>query len=217
MNKPIDTDTLLVNRDRYLELVEGIQREGMRFKDLIEYLNTSDFFTAPASTRFHSSFKGGLCVHSLNVYDNMKKLQDVYPQFAGITEDSIRIVALCHDFAKIGYYIEAVKNVKVYSPSGSKHDSMGNYDWQSVPGYTVDDAKRFLYGNHETTSEYLTRCFIPLSVQESIAILHHHAGMSKDCAQDNITEIFNRNPLAFLLHMADMMSTYVNESEYTCE
>lgn len=217
MNKPIDTDTLLVNRDRYLELVEGIQREGMRFKDLIEYLNTSDFFTAPASTRFHSSFKGGLCVHSLNVYDNMKKLQDVYPQFAGITEDSIRIVALCHDFAKIGYYIEAVKNVKVYSPSGNKHDSMGNYDWQSVPVYTVDDAKRFLYGNHETTSEYLTRCFIPLSVQESIAILHHHAGMSKDCAQDNITEIFNRNPLAFLLHMADMMSTYVNESEYTCE
>lgn len=217
MNKPIDTDTLLVNRDRYLELVEGIQREGMRFKDLIEYLNTSDFFTAPASTRFHSSFKGGLCVHSLNVYDNMKKLQDVYPQFAGITEDSIRIVALCHDFAKIGYYIEAAKNVKVYSPSGNKHDSMGNYDWQSVPVYTVDDAKRFLYGNHETTSEYLTRCFIPLSVQESIAILHHHAGMSKDCAQDNITEIFNRNPLAFLLHMADMMSTYVNESEYTCE
>ena len=94
---------------------------------------------------------------------------------------------------------------------------MGNYDWQSVPGYTVDDDKRFLYGNHETTSEYLTRCFIPLSVQESIAILHHHAGMSKDCAQDNITEIFNRNPLAFLLHMADMMATYVNESEYTYE
>lgn len=217
MNKPIDTDTLLSNRDRYLELVEGIQREGMRFKDLIEYLDTSDFFTAPASTRFHSSFKGGLCLHSLNVYDNMKKLQAAYPQFAGLLEDSIRIVALCHDFAKIGYYIETVKNVKVYSPSGSKHDSMGNYDWQSVPGYTVDDAKRFLYGNHETTSEYLTRCFIPLSVQESIAILHHHAGMSKDCAQDNITEIFNRNPLAFLLHMADMMSTYVNESEYTCE
>lgn len=217
MNKPIDTDTLLSNRDRYMGLVEGIQREGMRFKDLIEYLNSSDFFTAPASTRFHSSFKGGLCLHSLNVYDNMKKLQAAYPQFAGLTEDSIRIVALCHDFAKIGYYIETVKNVKVYSASGSKHDSMSNYDWQSVPGYTVDDDKRFLYGNHETTSEYLTRCFIPLSVQESIAILHHHAGMSKDCAQDNITEIFNRNPLAFLLHMADMMATYVNESEYACE
>lgn len=217
MNKPIDTDALLSNRDRYLELFEGIQREGMRYKDLVQYLNSSDFFTAPASTRFHSSFKGGLCLHSLNVYDNMKKFQAAYPQFAGLTEDSIRIVALCHDFAKIGYYIETVKNVKVYSESGSKHDSMGNYDWQSVPGYTVDDDKRFLYGNHETTSEYLTRCFIPLSVQESIAILHHHAGMSKDCAQDNITEIFNRNPLAFLLHMADMMATYVNESEYTCE
>lgn len=208
----ISEEALALNKEEFLTLVEGISREGFRYAELVEYLNASDFYTAPASTRFHLSCKGGLCQHTLNVYHNMKTLQAAYPQMAGIVEDSIRIVALFHDFAKINYYIPTSRNVKRYCANGKQHDALGNFVWESELGYTVDDSKRFLYGNHETTSEYLARCFTPLSVDESIAILHHHAGMSSDCAQDNITEIFNRNPLAFLLHMADMMSTYVTES-----
>lgn len=204
-----------LNKDRFLDELDMISREGFRKYELIEYLSAkSDFFTAPASTRFHNSFAGGLCDHSLHVYDNMRKLQSVYPQFAGLMDDSIRIVALLHDIAKTNYYIAAAKNVKVYSPTGSKYDSCGRYDWESVMGYTVDDSKRFLYGNHEMTSEFLVRQFVPLSVDESIAILHHHGGMSTDCAKDNITEIYNRNPLATMLHLADMMATYLDEQTF---
>lgn len=208
----LTSDQKFANKDEFFELIHGITREGFRCEDLVNYLNSSDFFSAPASTRFHMSVEGGLCQHTLNVYHNMKKLQSIYPEFERLTEDSIRIVALFHDFAKINYYVSTSRNVKKYCTDGKNHDALGNFIWVTELGYTVDDSKRFLYGNHEFTSEYMARCFLPLSVEESIAILHHHAGMSKDCAQDNITEIFNRNPLAFLLHMADMVSTYVTES-----
>lgn len=45
---------------------ENIKREGA--DKLLEFLSKRDFFTAPASTKYHSAFDGGLVLHSLNVY-----------------------------------------------------------------------------------------------------------------------------------------------------
>ena len=52
---------------------------------------------------------------------------------------------------------------------------------------------------------------MPLSYEESVAILHHHAGMSWDCAKDNLSANLNRYPLATILHLADMASCYILE------
>ena len=79
--------------NEYLEILSRVDRPGI--ENLIEFLKSSDFSTAPASTHYHSNFKGGLCKHSLNVYNNLKKLNDLYD--AHLDEESMIVVALLHD------------------------------------------------------------------------------------------------------------------------
>lgn len=200
------------NRDRFIDLVSSIEREGFNKDLLLFHLDNSDFYTAPASTKFHCSYKGGLLQHTLNVYDNLCLL--VKSLNLNIEEDSIKIVSLFHDIAKMNYYESYYKNQKVYSETGSKRDEGGRFDWQQIKDYKVRDVKeRFLYYNHEGTSEFLIRQYCPLKIEESIAILHHHGSISDDCAKDNITAVYNRYPLAALLHLADMLSCYITESD----
>ena len=68
-----------------------------------------------------------------------------------------------------------------------------------------------MYGSHAMTSEYIIRQYIPLTLSESIAVLHHMGGKGFDSAQDNIATVFNQYNLATLLHLADMMATYIDE------
>lgn len=201
------------NKERFLALVSSIQRNNANLEGLINWLENSDFFVAPASHKYHASYKGGLCEHSLHVYDNLKALVKDFGMEGIITEDTCKIVGLLHDLAKINFYKLDYKNKKVYSETGSKRDEQGRFDWISVKEYTyLDDSERFLYGNHETTSEYYIRSFIPLSYIESIAIIHHHGNMSWDSMQDNIGGIWNAYPLATLIYIADLESAFINEN-----
>lgn len=215
----ISLDQISANKDEYIELLRSIHREGMDTEGLIAHLESGDFFTAPASTKYHNAFSGGVCDHSLNVYYNLMHLVKYkFPNNCPISEDSIKIVALCHDISKEQYYKMGSRNVKVYSETGKLSDNLGRFDWQSVSEWkTREPSERLIFGSHENTSEYLTRQYIPLTMEESIAIQHHMGGMSWDSAQDNIGEIYNRYPLAALLYMADMLSSYIDERESTNE
>lgn len=200
-------------KEEFIGLINSIERKGFKKEELLQKLETSDFYTAPASTKYHNCFEGGLLDHSLNVYYNLKSLVERKNLQDKISEDSIKIVSLLHDMAKINFYKIYYKNEKRYSETGTKRDEGGRFDWVATKAYAViDDDERFLFGNHEQTSEYMMRTFVPLTRAESIAILHHHGGMSADCAKDNISAIYNRYPLAALLHIADMLSTYIDES-----
>lgn len=225
-------DNIISNRARFNNIINSLEREGIDKEKLLKYLNKGDFFTAPASTRYHNSFKGGLCAHCLNVYDNLLKLMQIkYPPAVAIqkneqgeevevwentcpySHDTLAIVSLLHDFAKVNFYEPTVRNQKIYTATGSKKDEMGRFDWVAVPGYGVkDSADRFIYGNHEYTSLYMVSKFIPLSLEEEIAISHHHAGMSDDCAKDNVSAIMSKYPLALFLHLADMTAAYFDET-----
>lgn len=214
-----------MNKNRFLDLVDSIEREGIDKDRLIKQLEQSDFFIAPASAVYHNAFQGGLCQHSLNVYDALVKLcQAMYTQVyvtedgqntetiynCPYSDDTLKIVALFHDFDKMNKYEKTVKNQKVYSERGSKYDEMGKYDWVSVPGYKRKEAKDiFLLGTHGENSVYMTETFIPLSVEEHCAILNHHS--KYDNPNLDTTNIFNRYSLACLLHLADMAATYITE------
>lgn len=204
------------NKARYIELVSSITRQGANIPRLLTWLEASDFFYAPASAKYHGAIRGGLCQHSLNVYDNLLMLRKDWGMESIISDDTVKIVALFHDFAKVNFYTMEYKNKKIYSEKGKKHDECGSFDWVTVPGYGyIDEASRFLYGNHETTSEYMARQFVPLDYVESIAINHHHGGMSFDSAKDNMGSIWTRYPLALLLYMADSVSAFFNENDAT--
>ena len=178
-----------------------ITREGA--DKLLDYLtNKSDFFTAPASARYHSAYAGGLCDHSVNVYHcladylSRPRVQELYG--LEYTDESIAIVALLHDLCKIGCYKLGSRNVK---------DASGK--WQSVPTYTFDDP--LPYG-HGEKSVYIINGFIRLTREEAMAIRWH---MGFSGTEDNrmVGQAFQQFPLAFALSTADMEASYFLEAE----
>ena len=205
----------MTDKEMFMWLASSIEREGI--EDLLSYLETTDFYTAPASTAYHANYKGGLCAHSIHVYDNMVKLCEVFE--IDIPLDSIKVVSLFHDLAKIDFYEETAKNKKVYSKNGSKSDELGRFDWVSEVGYKVKDAKdrELICGEHGFNSYYILSKYIKLSDAESSAILNHHAGMDNGFVMKDLNECMNRYPTLTLLHMADMLSTYIQENELLME
>lgn len=210
----ISNTELKANKEKIYTLLKSIQRDGANIEGLLKKLEESDYFIAPASTKFHNCCIGGLADHSLNVYYNLKRLVENKHLEDSILEESIIICGLLHDISKINYYEKGIRNKKVYSEVGSKWDELGRYDWVSEESWSVIPEKdRFIYGNHEETSEFMVRQFIPLKVSESVAILNHHAGKGNDSSGINVSGIYHRYPLANLLHVADMIATYTDETD----
>lgn len=170
---------------------------------LLEYLNTSDFFVAPASARYHSSYAGGLCQHSLNVYDCLKaymereRVQKDYGLTGEeYTDESIAIVGLLHDLCKIGCYRAGFRNVK---------DANGV--WQKVPTFNFEDS--LPYGHGEKSVFIISR-FMRLTVHESFAI-RYHMGFSGDEDNRTVGQALAMFPLAFAVSVADSEATYFLE------
>jgi hypothetical protein len=179
---------------------QHITREGA--DKLLEYLQSkqSDFFTAPASQRYHGAFEGGLVEHSVNVYHCLKaylareRVREVYG--LAYEEESIAIAALLHDICKINCYKPGTRNVK---------DERGV--WQTVPTYEYDD--KLPYG-HGEKSVYILTGFLRLTREESFAI-RYHMGFSGIEDKRNIGQALEQFPLAFALNVADMEATYFLE------
>lgn len=188
-------------KEEFLELYRThITREGA--DKLLEYLcsKTSDFFTAPASQRFHGSYEGGLVEHSVNTYHCLDaylardRVRDLYGM--RYEQESVAIVALLHDVCKLNCYKPGFRNVK---------DENGV--WQRVPSYDYED--KLPYG-HGEKSVYIVNGFIRLTREEAFAI-RYHMGFSGIEDKRNIGEAFERFPLAFALNVADMEATYFLE------
>ncbi len=181
-------------KERFIKIYnENIKREGA--DKLLEYLQSKncDFFTAPASTKFHCSYEGGLCEHSLNVYDCLKSYLDTdrVKNTFGLeySEESKAIVALLHDICKINTYTVSTRNVK--------NDKTGQ--WEKVPYYDYNDT--LPYG-HGEKSVYIISGFMRLTREEAMAI-RWHMGFS---GEENIKLIGNAlrtYPLALALSIAD--------------
>lgn len=207
-------DEILNNQNEFLKLLSEIDIQGADTEGLANYLLNSDFFTAPASTKYHCNFKGGLCLHSLNVYKNLANLYDVYRDLLTnpIDENSLKICGLFHDISKTNFYEVSIGNKKVYSDQGSKHDNMGKFDWVSVESFKVREPEnRFIAGTHEENSVLLISRFIPLNQDETVAIMNHHMHTGDGIQFMDQTYICNQYPLAVLLHVADFMSCFLIE------
>lgn len=191
------------NKERFIELYkENIKREGA--DKLLEYLLSPacDFFVAPASSRFHCSYEGGLLDHSLNVYDRLVSyLSSEHARSLGLnySAESIAIVSLLHDLCKIGVYKKGFRNVK---------DERGQ--WQRVDTFEYDD--QLPYG-HGEKSVYIISGYMRLTREEAFAI-RYHMGYSSDFDDTrNVSKAFEMFPLAFAVHVADSEATYYVEAE----
>ena len=207
--------------ERYESLLKSTNRDGI--DKLIEFIRKSDFYTAPASTRFHNCHEGGLLEHSLNVYDclyNKVKSTDVFKKALSDSskefwdtdefEKTIVIVALLHDLCKMFMYEVEMKNKKIYSDHGSKKDNQGRYDWESVPGYTVND--RVPYG-HGEKSVMMIEQFITLTNEERFAIRWHMGFTEPKENWNTLNAAIRMYPLILAVHEADLEATYMLEKE----
>lgn len=195
------------------ELMLSVDREGV--DKLVDYIrNKTDFYKAPASTRYHSCHEGGLLEHSLNVWYCLKEKCDnpIWRDYLlnSTSSDSLIISALLHDICKTNFYVTEFRNKKVYSDNGSKYDSNGHYDWKSVPSYTIDDKSP--YGHGEKSVEII-RSFIKLRPVELFAI-RWHMGFTEPKENYNcISKAMQMYPLVLALHEADLEATYLLEEE----
>lgn len=187
--------------ERFIELYQAnIKRKGS--DELLEYLKKSDFFTAPASTRFHLACEGGLVEHSVNVYLRLKSLLDLEygekrPEI--YSDETVAICGLLHDVCKIGVYAVSYRNVKE------------NGVWKEVPFYTTDE--QLPYG-HGEKSVYIINGFLRLTREEALAI-NWHMGSFDDRVRGgshSIAKAYADYPIAVLTHLADLSATYLDEN-----
>ena len=180
------------------EFIEIFTREIHRpgSEKLLEWLQTTDFFRAPASTRFHGACEQGLVMHSLNVYHALTR----YFKEEDDSAESFAICALLHDLCKANFYKPSVRNVK--------NDATGQ--WEKVPTFAIDDA--FPYG-HGEKSVFLIERFMKLKTSEAVAIRWHMGGFDEAARGGSyaVSQAYDKYPLAVKLHMADLAATYLME------
>lgn len=179
-------------KEEFLNLLRKTNREGM--EELINFLEKSDFFKAPASTRFHGCYEGGLAEHSLKVYEILKHKVETNIEPLEVEEETIIIVALLHDICKANFYKVDYRNAK---------NELGV--WEKVPYYTVDD--QIPYGHGEKSVMMITE-YIKLSPEEKYAIRWHMGYTEPKELYNTIGAAYKKYPLALLMHEADLESTY---------
>lgn len=195
-------------KDRFIEIYrDKITRAGA--DKLLNWIESTDFFEAPASTRFHLARPGGLVEHSIRVYARLRELfsfekdrnndgpTELYPE----EEETIAVCGLLHDICKANFYDVEMRNRK---------NAQGQ--WEQYPFYVVND--QLPYG-HGEKSVYIASGFMKLSREEAMAI-RWHMGAFDDSVKGGSYAMggaFEKFPLALLLHIADMQATYLDEVE----
>lgn len=200
----------------YQEHLKG--REGA--EDFIKYLvEETDFFDAPASTRFHGSFEGGLALHSINVRERLfeEVSREKGKDFALENILSLNVISLFHDVCKANFYVKGYKAQKCYDENkvngapayAVKKDARGQFIWEDKVVYEIDD--KFPYG-HGEKSVYIITKYMKLTDEEALAI-RWHMGSFDDSVKSGyrIDGVYKKCPLALLLHIADMKSTHLDE------
>ena len=185
-------------KEEFLKIYkENIKRNGSN--ELLEWLLKTDFFTAPASTKFHCACNGGLVQHSVSVYN---VLMNKHFNADEDSNESFAICALLHDLCKAQFYKVTTRNVK--------NEETGK--WEKQPFYMVEDV--FPYG-HGEKSVFLIERFMRLKTSEAMAIRWHMGGFDDTAKAGGfaISLAYDKYPLAVKLHLADLESTYLNEKD----
>lgn len=172
----------MTNKERFKELFASrVTRPGAA--DLLAWLETTDFFEAPASTRFHGAYPGGLVEHSLNVY------YALLGQFTirDYGWESVAVVALLHDVCKTGYY---------------RRERDGKYS-----------VKDQLPMGHVEKSVYLVMKYMDLTDDEALAIRWHMGAYDDAFRGGSraLNEAQDKCDLVLALHNADMQATQVEK------
>lgn len=188
-----------------------IHRDGS--DKLLAWLQSKDFFTAPASSRYHSCYEGGLCAHSLNVFKRLvedyeiEAIKNGTDTLSDKTMESLAIVALLHDLCKCDFYEKTCRAKKVYKEGAKKFDSLGSFEWEDSISFNIEEK---LFFGHGEKSVYIIMNFMRLTPAEAMAIRYHMGDFTNEKATSSC---YNAVPIATMLHIADLKATYLDERD----
>ena len=194
-------------KQQFQEKLLSTKRDGM--ENVIKHLERLGFFTAPASTKFHLSVKGGLMEHSWNVCKTALMLREqmilMKPELADkLPEDSVVIAALLHDVCKSNIYKDTILNRK---------NEQGY--WEKVLGYEVDYTSLPL-GHGEKSVIMLLTLGLKLTKDEMLAIRWHmtawELAFQSPEQKSNLQKAREIAPLCVLIQAADGLSTSLLEA-----
>lgn len=179
-------------KEKIIELLRSTNRPGI--EKVIDFLLNTDFFTAPASTKYHNSFEGGLADHSLNVYEELKEKAYMYGDC--LTKETIIITSLLHDLCKVNFYVKGFRNVKE------------NGTWVQKEVWEVKDQEPM---GHGEKSLWLLSKMIELTDQEAYMIRYHMGFTEPKDTWIHLNNALDKYPEIILLHTADLEASYMIE------
>lgn len=207
MAKKNNREDMAMNcKDEFLKLLRSTEREGVEY--VIEELEELGFFKAPASTKFHLNYEGGLVEHSLNVCKAALNIRKALVEMDDsllelLPKDSVIIAALLHDTCKADVYRPTMKREK--NQYGS---------WSDVPGFDVDYSN-FPLGHGEKSVIVLLRCGLDLTDDEIMAIRWHMNAWDLPFQSADIKNNYNKAkeicPLLSLIQSADCLASNLIE------
>lgn len=213
------------NKDLFITTFKSlVTRDGAT--ELLAWLETeTDFFDAPCSTKFHLNYKGGLVAHSLHVWSRLEALceKEFGAPLTDTQKESVAIIGLLHDVCKVNFYTVQYRNQKTYDADTIakyrksvdawqiKHDAAGDFVWESVPSYAVND--KFPFG-HGEKSVFLVSRYIKLTDEEAMAIRWHMGFSDQDFKAGgySVASAFSLSKMAVMAHIADLEATYLDEA-----
>lgn len=194
-------------KKEFIAILRSVNREGI--DKVIDFLEKSDFFYAPASSLYHGNYEGGLVEHSLNVYNIAIKLYEDFKQLspekvANLTVDSVIISSLLHDICKCYFYVPKIKS--------RKND---NNEWEQYIGYEINDQLPLWHGAKSVI--LLQMIGLQLTVDEMLAIQWHmgawNNGYTEASTKKSMGDAYSRYPLCLIVHCADSMATFILEEK----
>lgn len=200
--KPDGSCNLEAVKPAVLEMINYIIKNKEEAAALSDWLDKTDFWTAPASTKFHGNFKGGLSLHTLKVIQqSMIFTPAIMENFWNcpdkdkyiITAEDIFIAALCHDFCKTNFYAIEYRNTK---------DITGN--WVKTPFYKTKPDNRNLGHGNESVLMLLQILPSYMNKRYVLEAISRHMGFSDLSESEGYNySLFLENPLVVLLQLAD--------------
>ena len=179
--------------DTYCTLVKMCS-DTDRADRFIQWVEKTDFFTAPASTKYHDAHRCGLVKHTLLVAKVMLDLAKL-PQFSGINISDAILTALVHDLCKINFYEEYIRNVK--------DNNTGN--WYEQKAYRCKGSQIPL--GHGVTSLYMAMRFFCINMDQALAIRWHMSDYTASEHEKYDLMEANKCPMVQMLQIADRMAS----------
>ena len=197
----LTSEQIIENRDRFNELLNKLNKEENNVDEFIQFLHDYQFYTSPATSKYHRNYRGGLCEYALEVYDKLNQLVGLF--YPDTSEETIIKLGLLQSLSKLYYYEEYERNVK---------DESGK--WAKVKDYKVRDSSgRFTFGNVYMNAYILASRYISFTEEEICILTNCDCNITNECSNQDLFAILNKYPLTTLLHTAILLSCSMKKED----